>query len=71
MNEGISIDNHFGIGANVGDDINITTNDYSVNILTGNGSINLGTSNREPLVKGDTLLSLLEELIDAIGKRTS
>lgn len=63
---GMSIDNQFGIDANVGDDINITTNDYSVNILTGNGSINLGTSNREPLVKGDTLLSLLEELIDAI-----
>lgn len=63
---GLSVDNKFGINVNVGDDINITTNDRNVNINSGNGRINLGSTELEPLVKGDTLLSLLEELIDAI-----
>jgi hypothetical protein len=63
---GLSVDNKFGINVNVGDNINITTNDRNVNINSGNGSINLGSTELEPLVKGDTLLSLLEELIDAI-----
>lgn len=63
----LSIDNKFGIEANVGDDINVLTNDKSINLNTGNGNINLGDTELEPLVKGDTLLGLLEELIDAIN----
>jgi hypothetical protein len=63
----LSIDNKFGIEANVGDDINVLTNDKSINLNTGNGNINLGNQELEPLVKGDTLLGLLEELIDAIN----
>jgi hypothetical protein len=63
----LSIDNKFGIEANVGDDINVLTNDKSINLNTGNGNINLGNQELEPLVKGDTLLELMEELIDAIN----
>lgn len=63
---GLSIDNAFGIDVSVNDNINILTNDRDVNIYSGNGSINLGSTGLEPLVKGDTLLGLLEELIDAI-----
>ena len=63
----LSIDNKFGIEVNVGDDINVLTNDKSINLNTGNGNINLGDTELEPLVKGDTLLGLLEELIDAIN----
>lgn len=65
----LSIDNKFGIEANVGDDINVLTNDKSINLNTGNGNINLGNQELEPLVKGDTLLGLLEELIDAINQQ--
>ena len=62
----LSIDNLLGIDVNVGDDINVTTNDASVNIISGNGNINLGTNEVEPLVKGDTLVEILSELIDQI-----
>lgn len=62
----LSIDNLLGINVNVGDDINVTTNDASVNIISGNGNINLGTNEVEPLVKGDTLVEILSELIDQI-----
>lgn len=65
----LSIDNKFGIEANVGDDINVTTNDTNINLNTGNGNINLGNQDLEPVVKGDTLLELLEELIDAINQQ--
>ena len=62
----LSIDNLLGIDVNVSDDINVTTNDASVNIISGNGNINLGTNEVEPLVKGDTLVEILSELIDQI-----
>lgn len=65
----LSIDNKFGIEVNVGDDINVLTNDRSINLNTGNGNINLGDQELEPLVKGDTLLGLMEELIDAITQQ--
>ena len=66
----LSIDNKFGIEANVGDDINITTNDRNVNINSGNGNINLGNQNLESLVRGETLVQLLTELITAIEVMT-
>jgi hypothetical protein len=66
---GLSIDNAFGIDANVNDNINITTNDFDVNINSGNGKINLGDTSLEPLVKGDTLVNLLSQLVDAITQQ--
>jgi hypothetical protein len=66
----LSIDNKFGIKANVNDDINITTNNRDVNINSGNGNINLGNQNLESLVRGETLVQLLTELITAIEVMT-
>lgn len=66
---GLSIDNAFGIDVNVNDDINITTNDRDTNINSGNGKINLGDNSLEPIVKGDTLVDLLTQLIDAITQQ--
>ena len=66
----LSIDNKFGIKMNVNDDINITTNDRNVNINSGNGNINLGNQSLESLVKGETLVQLMTELITAIEVMT-
>lgn len=65
----LSIDNALGIEANVGADINVTTNDRNINFNTTNGKINLGNTELEPLVKGNKLVDLLTELIDAIVKQ--
>jgi hypothetical protein len=65
---GLSIDNRLGIDVSVGDNINVITNDRDVNINSGNGKINLGSTELEPLVKGDTLIELLGQLIDTINK---
>jgi hypothetical protein len=62
----LSIDNKLGIDVTVGDDINIMTNDRDVNIISGNGSIILGSNELEPMVKGQALVDILEQLIDAI-----
>jgi hypothetical protein len=66
---GLSIDNKLGLTINLGDVTNITTNDRDVNINTGNGKINLGDKNLESLVRGETLVNLLNELIDAIAQQ--
>lgn len=63
---GLSIDNKLGIEVNVGDNTNVKTNDRDINLNTGNGKINLGDKELEPLVKGDKWVSIMEELIDAI-----
>jgi hypothetical protein len=63
---GLSIDNKLGIDINVGDNTNVKTNDRDINLNTGNGKINLGDTELEPLVKGDKWVSIMEELIDAI-----
>jgi len=65
----LSIDNKFGIEVSVGDDINVLTNDRSINLNTDNGNINLGNVELESLVRGETLLGLMEELIDAITQQ--
>jgi hypothetical protein len=62
----MSIDNRLGIDVTVGDDINIMTNDRDVNIVSGNGSVILGSTDLEPMVKGQSLVDILEQLIDAI-----
>ena len=66
----LSIDNKFGIEANVGDDINIKTNDRNINLNTGNGKVNIGDTNLESLVRGETLVNLMTELISAIEVMT-
>jgi hypothetical protein len=65
----MSIDNKLGIDVTVGDDINIMTNDRDVNIISGKGSIFLGSDSLEPMVKGQKLVDLLAELIDVITQQ--
>lgn len=65
---GLSIDNRLGIDVSVGDDINILTNDRNVNISSGNGKINLGNNELEPLVLGNKLVDVLSQLIDTINQ---
>lgn len=62
----MSIDNAKGIDISVGGDINVLTNDRSIHLYTGNGSVILGSQGLEPLVKGQTLVDILGELIDTI-----
>ncbi len=61
-----SIDNKLGVNVNVGDNTNYTTNDRDINFNTGNGKINLGNKELEPIVKGQKLVDILKELIDTI-----
>lgn len=63
---GLSIDNKLGIDISVGDNVNLITNDRDVVMVTGNGSIFLGNKELEPLVKGQQLVDVLSQLIDAI-----
>ena len=65
----MSIDNKLGIDISVGDDINVVTADRDINLITGNGSIFLGSNSLEPMVKGQQLVDLLAELIDAITQQ--
>lgn len=67
---GMSIDNKFGVDISVGDNFNVITNDNDIVFLTGKGSIFLGNENPEPLVKGQQLVDILAELIDAITLQT-
>jgi hypothetical protein len=66
---GLSIDNKLGIDISVKDDFNVITNDRNVAFHTGKGSIFLGNENLEPLVKGQTLVDILAELIDALANQ--
>lgn len=65
----LSIDNKLGIEVNVGDDINIVTNDRDINLTTNKGKVNIGSTNLEPLVKGDKWKEIMDELIDAITQQ--
>lgn len=67
----MSIDNgKDGADLDFNGDVRITTNDNNTYILGGKGNIFLNTeSNAEPLVRGETLKGLLEELIDAINNQ--
>jgi len=67
---GMSIDNKGGIDVSVNDNINIDTNGKDVLFKTGNGAIFLGDTNLEPLVKGNELKKIFEELIIAILSQT-
>ena len=63
-----SVDSIGGIRFDVENSVNITTNGTDVNINTDSGRINLGNNELESLVKGETLVSLLSQLIDEINK---
>lgn len=63
---GLSIDNKLGIDVTVGDDIFVMTNDRNINLYTGKGSIFLGNQQLEPMVKGQQLVNVLVELLEAI-----
>ena len=65
-----SIDSTQGIDVTLDGDTNYRTNDRNVNINSGNGKINLGDTNLESLVKGETLVQLMTELITAIEVMT-
>ena len=67
----ISIDNKEGAFMSFGDDTFITTNNNDFNITSGTGEIHLGnSSNEEKMAKGETLVDILGELIDAINQMT-
>lgn len=66
---GLSIDNRLGIDIRVGSDINITSNSYDIKFNTDKGKIHLGNGKLEPVVKGDTMVSLLKRLIDLINNQ--
>lgn len=67
----LTIDNgNDGAEMDFNGEVRMTTNDNNIFILGGNGEIYLNTEERtEPLVRGETLLGLLEELIDAITQQ--
>ncbi len=67
----LSIDNKGGMLVNVEDDTFFTTNNNNFNITSGTGEIHIGNgSGEEPIVKGDTLVDVLGDLIDAINQMT-
>ena len=64
-----TIDGGAGADLDFGDNVNITTdrNNANLTITTGTGNILLNTTEKnERIVRGDTLVDLLSELIDAI-----
>ena len=67
----LTIDNGLdGADMDFNGDVNITTNDNDVKILGGSGEIYLNTEETtEPLVRGQKLVDILGELIDAINNQ--
>jgi hypothetical protein len=69
--ENFSFDLGKGIIGSLRNNIEITTNDSNIRLNTGSGKINLGEDNSgkelEWMVRGETLVELLEELIDTIN----
>jgi hypothetical protein len=64
----LSIDNKLGMNVSVNDNISFVTNNRDFQVFSGNGSVFLGSKDLEPMVKGQKLVELLKELIDAIGE---
>ena len=62
-----SIDTRLGMNVSVNDNISFVTNDRDFQIFSGNGSVFLGSKDLEPMVKGQKLVEILSELIQAIG----
>ena len=65
----MSMDNKLGIEINVGGDTNIKTNSKDINMNTDSGHVNVGNTDLEPLVKGNQLVTVLQNLIDAINQQ--
>ena len=65
-----SIDSTKGIDVTLDGDTNYKTNDRNINLNTGNGKVNIGDANLESLVRGETLVNLMTELISAIEVMT-
>jgi len=65
-----SLDLGGGIIGNVKGNIDIKTNDKNVLLRTGNGRVELGTDNLEKIVLGETLVELMENILDAIIQQT-
>lgn len=69
----LTIDNGLGAELDFGDDVNIKTDRVkgkNFTVLTGQGNIFLNTVEKnERIVRGDTLVDLLSELIDAINNQ--
>jgi hypothetical protein len=65
----LHINNLQGIRASVGNQILIKTNDQDIKFFTGNGKIDLGDVNLEPLVMGNKLVNILKELITLITQQ--
>ena len=64
-----SIDATGGIDVTLDEDTNYKTNDRDINLNTGNGKVNIGDADLESLVRGETLVDLMTELIGAIEKQ--
>ena len=62
-----SIDTRLGMNVSVNDNISFITNNRDFQIFAGNGSVFLGSKDLEPMVKGQKLVEILSELIQAIG----
>jgi hypothetical protein len=62
-----SIDTRLGMNVSVNDNISFVTNNRDFQIFAGNGSVFLGSKDLEPMVKGQKLVEILSELIQAIG----
>jgi hypothetical protein len=62
-----SVDTRLGMNVSVNDNISFVTNDRDFQIFAGNGSVFLGSKDLEPMVKGQKLVEILSELIQAIG----
>ena len=65
-----SIDSTKGIDVTLDGDTNYKTNDRNINLNTGNGKVNIGDANLESIVRGETLVNLMTELISAIEVMT-
>lgn len=68
--QNVSIDSEGGLIGDFQEDITLTTNDSNILLDPGNGNVNLGSEELEPIVKGDALVSVLSDLIDAIIQQT-
>ena len=62
-----SIDTRLGMNVSVNDNISFVTNNRDFQIFAGNCSVFLGSKDLEPMVKGQKLVEILSELIQAIG----
>ena len=62
-----SIDTRLGMNVSVNDNISFVTNNRDFQVFAGNGSVFLGSKDLEPMVKGQKLVEILSELIQAIG----